>query len=191
MKTLLRFLQSIACIWLAVGFSSPAFGGVIINSYIFATSAGVSTSYANSGGSGNRTAGIPTITQSDASAPQATTANLYILKNGSIDNFTYMAPGVADGKWIKFDFGTAKVINEAKWYQSAATAQGTWKFEGSNDDSTYADVGSNFTLGGATTQTITAISGNTTAYRYYRLTKVSGSTSAGPWTQEIEFKISA
>jgi len=39
MKTLLRFLQSIACLWLAVGISAPLYGGIIINSYRFAAAA--------------------------------------------------------------------------------------------------------------------------------------------------------
>lgn len=151
----------------------------------------VSTSYANSGGSGNRIAGIPTITQSDLNSPVMSTANLSYLKSGVVDNVTYIVAGVADGKWIKFDFATAKTINEAKWYQNTAQTQGVWKFQGSNDDSTYSDIGSSFTFGGAAVQTITAISGNTSSYRYYRLIKVSGSTSSIPYAQEIEFKISA
>lgn len=43
MKTLSRLLQSIACLWLVVGFSSPAFGGVIINSYRFTSGGGGTT----------------------------------------------------------------------------------------------------------------------------------------------------
>jgi hypothetical protein len=31
--------------------------------------------------------------------------------------------------------------------------------------------------------------GNTTAYRYYRMLGVSGSTSNAPWLSEIEFRI--
>jgi len=160
----------------------------LVNPYLFA--APVSTSYANTGGSGDRRATIPTITQADTNSPVMSTANLPYLISGVADNVTYMVSGVADGKWVKFDFASGKVINEAKWYQSTGQSQGTWKFEGSNDDSTYADVGSSFTLGGSTVQTITAISGNNTSYRYYRLTKVSGSSSSVPYVQEIEFKIS-
>lgn len=40
MKTLSRLLQSIACLWLAVGMASPLHGGVLINSYRFATGGG-------------------------------------------------------------------------------------------------------------------------------------------------------
>lgn len=161
----------------------------LVNPYRFA--AVVSTSYANAGGSGNRTSSIPTLTQSGANAPLASTANLSYLINGSVDNANWLANGVADGQWLRFDFGTSKVIDEIKWYQSTSAAQGTWKFQGSSDGSTWSDVGSSFALGGATTQTVTAISGNTSSYRYYRIIKVSGSTSAAPYSQEIEFKISA
>lgn len=161
---------------------------VVINSYRFA--AAVSTSYANSGGSGNRTS-IITITQSGSNTPQSSTVNLGFLINGLIDNGNWMSNGVADGQWIRFDFGSAKVINEAKWYQNTSNTQGTWKFQGSADASTWSDVGSSFTLGGSTVQTITAINGNASSYRYYQLIKVSGSTSAVPYSQEIEFKISA
>lgn len=40
MKTLSHLFQSIACLWLAVGMASPLRGGMVINSYRFATSGG-------------------------------------------------------------------------------------------------------------------------------------------------------
>lgn len=70
---------------------------------------------------------------------------------------------------------------EAKWYQSAADTHGNWKWQGSNDNSSYNDIGSSFTLGSASVgQILTTLTGNQTAYRYYRLTKVSASTNEGP-----------
>lgn len=90
---------------------------------------------------------------------------------------------------LTFDVGTPKVINEVIFYQSTNAAHGTWKWQGSPDDSTYADVGSTFTLGGVLTQTITTVSGNTTRYRYYRLTQTAGQASSGPYLIEFEFKI--
>jgi hypothetical protein len=103
-----------------------------------------------------------------------------------------MSNGAADGQWIRFDFGSGKIINEFKFYQSSAVAQGTWKVQGSNDNSAWTDIGPTFTLGGGTDPAvITAISSNATSYRYYRIIKVSGSTNAGPYTREFEFKISA
>lgn len=179
-------LQITGLIWLSTSWS---FAGFVINPYRFA--AAISTSYANSGGSGNRTS-IITVAQSSFAAPSgATSGNLPYFVNGTLDSVNYLATGVADGQWISFDFGSAKVIDEAKWYQSTSASQGTWKFQGSADASTWSDVGSSFALGGATIQTITALSGNTTAYRHYRLIKVSGATSSVPYTREIEFKISS
>jgi len=160
----------------------------LVNPYRFA--AAVSTSYSNTGGSGNRTS-IITLTQSDSNAPHGQAGNLFFIVNGVVDNVLWISAGVADGKWVKYDFGSAKIINEAKFYQSGSQTQGNWKWQGSNDDSTYTDIGSSFGLGGTTVQTITAISSNTTAYRYYRLIKVSGSTNATPYSQEMQFKISA
>lgn len=55
--------------------------------------------------------------------------------------------------------------------------------------SVWTDIGSTFTLGGATTQTITTLSGNTTGYRAYQLTGVSGTANSGPYIHEFEFKI--
>lgn len=40
MKALSRFLQSIACLWLAVGFAMPLQGGIFINSYRFSSTGG-------------------------------------------------------------------------------------------------------------------------------------------------------
>jgi hypothetical protein len=151
----------------------------------------ISTSYSNPGGSGNRTSGIPTITQSGASNPMNAPVNFFQLKDGNkATSNIWMPNGCADGEWLKFDFSTAKVINEIKFYQSGAQTQGVWQWEGSNDNSTWTSIGSTFTLGGATTSTITALSANTTAFRYYRMKKISGSTNQSPYALEFEFKIS-
>jgi hypothetical protein len=45
MNTLSRLLQSIACLWLAVGMASPLHGGVIINSYRFGGGGGGADPY--------------------------------------------------------------------------------------------------------------------------------------------------
>lgn len=141
-------------------------------------------SYANPGGTGARSSLI-TIAQ--------TSANVFINPSLLIDGNTSGAGnylnGTPDGEWIRFDFATSKIIDEAKFYQSSAATHGTWKFQGSADASSWSDVGTSFTLGGTTTQTITELNGNTADYRYYRMIKVSGSTNNGPWTYEMEFQI--
>lgn len=156
----------------------------------------VSTSYANTGGSGNR-AGIVTCSSADPAF------NGYGTLNGHAGNFNRLVNGdytTNDGwfqalsldgtKYFTFDFGSSKVVNEIKFYQQNTAAQGTWKLQGSNDGSTFTDIGSSFALGGAATQTITAPSANTTAYRYLRFTGVSGSSSSGPYVYQFDFKIS-
>lgn len=141
-------------------------------------------SYDNNGGTGDRRT-IVTISSNVSS-----TGTLSNLLDGLFqDNFYWAVQSVTSSLYIKFDFGTAKLITEAKYYQNATNSQGVWQWQGSNNDSTWDDIGATFTLGGVATQTITELSGNTTSYRYYRLLGVSGKTSAAPWVREFEFKI--
>lgn len=141
----------------------------------------VSTSYANTGGTGDRT-GIITI-----SSNLTWTGTVSTIINGAFTNSLYWANNALSGiDVLAFDFGSAKVIDEFKWYQSDATTHGTWVFEGSSDGSSWTGLGSSFTLTNGTFP-IT----NTTAYRYYRLRGLSGTARNIPWLREIEFKISA
>ncbi len=143
-------------------------------------------SYSNSGGSGQRRYLI-LIKTTSVWGPGATSSPIHLI-DGSLANAIWFDTQVS-GQYSIFDFGQPRIIDEAKWYQDNSTSQGTWKFQGSNDDSTYTDIGSTFTLGGATTQTITTINGNTTPYRYYKLLQTAGSTSSSPYTKGIEFQI--
>lgn len=146
----------------------------------------MSTSYSNLGGTGVRTWITATATLAVSGSPS-------VLVNGIVDNNFFFSGSSAAGFTLRFDFGPGQsvVIDEAKWYQSNSTNEAVWQWQGSNDGTTWTNIGSSFTLGGATPfQTITALSGNTTGYRYYQLLGVSGTTSSSPWLQEIEFKIS-
>jgi hypothetical protein len=140
------------------------------------------TSYANPGGTGNRTATITvttTITLGGGTISQ--------LVDGSYAlNIWFTAQTL---RTITFDFGAgaSKYIDEFKWYQANAIGHGTWVFGGSNDDSSYIEFPETFTLGSAATQTVPVT--NTSAYRYYRLRQTSGATNSGPNIGEIEFKI--
>ena len=100
----------------------------------------------------------------------------------------WLGAGQTSGEFI-FGFKRRKVITELKWYQDIAASQGTWQLAGSNDNSTYTNIGSTFALGGTATTTVTAPSANTTAYRFYRLKLTSGTTSSSSYLREIEFKI--
>lgn len=149
----------------------------------------VATSYANAGGSGDRSASI-TVTSTGFSSGINSNFVDGAISAGSGDGRDTAGAATASVS-ITFDLGSAKVIDESKFYQSAANTHGTFKWRGSNDNSTYTDIGSSFTLGGATTNTLTSLNGNQTAYRYYKLEGVSGTTSGSPWWEEFEFKISA
>lgn len=151
-----------------------------------------SPSYSNTGGSGDRTS---IITVSNPGGYFSGSGGLNTFINGiNPENALWFATSynLSDNHIvIMFDFGSgaSKVIDEAKWYQSTTTAHGIWKWQGSNNNSDWTDIGSTFTLGGATTQTQTELSGNTTGYRYYRLYAVSGFCSDTPYLYELEFKI--
>lgn len=148
-------------------------------------------SYWNSGGIGDRTSSI-TVT---------TTATL---GGGNIDNLVDGGYGSnsTDGCWfnssqtlreVKFDFGSGvtKIINGFRWSQGTTGHHDTWVLEGSNDDSTYTGIGSSFLLGSASALVAFYEFTNSTAYRYYKLRQISGTTNSGPWLREIEFRIAA
>lgn len=157
----------------------------------------MATSYSNVGGSGDRTSIIAvTLTAGLQNAtsvgPTSALVNGGFAQNDT-DSIYFTNAVAAAGLVIKFDFGAGagltKLIDEAKWYQSTSASHGAWKWQGSNNDSSYTDIGVSFTLGGSTTQTQTQLNGNVTPYRYYQLLGVSGSASSAPWLEEIEFKI--
>jgi len=106
--------------------------------------------------------------------------------------------GVTDRNII-FDLGSAKVVTDAKWYQSTNNGNGTWKWQADSSDSfpSAVDVGSSFTLQATTgsdpyTQTWTSeLGSNVTAYRYWRLRGITGNFTAATdqWIHEVEFKV--
>lgn len=149
----------------------------------------MSTSYANPGGTGDRTASIT------VSTTLGTTGTLNHLVNGNLTETDFFYNGEAvSGKVLKFDFGVGvrKIIDTFRWKQSTNNAQGNWQWFGSNDDSSYVALGAAFdltsTVGGVIKE-FTEPAGNTTGYRYYKMVGQSGNTSSSPWVQEIEFKI--
>ncbi len=140
-------------------------------------------SYANPGGTGDRTVMI-TVT---GDIPHG--GAFSSLVNGAGTDLWCYDP--VAGKYIRFDFGAGvkKRITEAKWYQDNANTHGTWKWQGSQDASAWTDIGVGFTLGGSMTQTLTELSGNAGGYRYYQLLGVSGTANIATYMSEIEFKL--
>lgn len=141
------------------------------------------TDYAQSISTGNRAASI-TVTSSGITAGAGSPSALV---DGSQSNTYWWQNGTGNGtQWIKFDFGSGNdwIINEFRWYQDVIASHGTWRLEGSNDDSSWTQIGSDFTLAAGMIKP----GANTTAYRYYRLRHMSGSRVTTPFNREIEFK---
>ncbi len=92
---------------------------------------------------------------------------------------------------IVFDLGSgnSKIYTGAKMIQhSHSSSGGVWVWEGSNDNSSYTTLSSNFTWGlNASTETVNTWSNNT-AYRYIRIKGVSGQTNTGPWQLDMQFQ---
>lgn len=142
----------------------------------------MATAYANAGGLGDRTASI-TVTAVHMVNPSR-------LVNGDYSNGELEMGGAWTDEIITFQFSSWKLIDAFIWEQQNATGQGNWDLEGSHDGSSWTPIFTNFPLVNGSSRTETTFT-NTTAYRYYRLKQVSGSTSNSPWIHEIEFKIDA
>ena len=144
----------------------------------------MTTSYSNPGGSGDRRS-IITITETLGIYGTITSTI-----NGVMDYAWWAYHNVA-GTEIKFDFGVgaSKVIDEATWYETGAASSGIWQWQGGNDDVNWTDIGAQFTLNPSAPFVMTTLNGNTTGWRYYRMLGISGSFNAGPYVQEITFKI--
>lgn len=144
-------------------------------------------SYANAGGTGDRTASITVTT--DAALGGGTVNNAVDGVSAASDSDGFWFSAGQSGKYLKFDFGSANVINEIEWIQQNTSDQHTWQVAGSNDDSSYTNIGSPQQIGGWYSASICKVGvPNTIAYRYYKLTN-SGGMSSNPYIQEIEFSI--
>ncbi|MEI7474684.1 MAG: hypothetical protein WCK67_07880 [bacterium] len=153
------------------GSTAPAFSG------------SSSPSYTNPYGSGDRRGSI--VFTTDVTAYTGAMSNL--IDGSQADSLTIN--NALTSRYMKFQFPTAQVITEAKWYQSGNDNHGTWQWQGSNDNSNWTNIGATFTLGGGvTTQVQTTLSGNTNGYTYYRLLQTGGQTSSLYYAREIEFK---
>jgi hypothetical protein len=111
--------------------------------------------------------------------------------NGVIvgDNSLWLYPEDITGKYLRFQFPEAIIVDHIKWYQTddgSHTTHGTWKIQGSCDGSSWDDVGDSFTLGVSDAQEID-ISANTIAYTYYQIIGVSGTAYPNHWILEAEF----
>jgi hypothetical protein len=146
-----------------------------------------STAYANSLGTGNRTASI-TVT-ADNGTFDANTGYDGLVDGATPVSGRYVPSGTAfQGKKITFDFGSgaSKVIDEIKLSVGSAADQATWQVSGSNNGTDFTNIGSAKTFPRIASTFLSFF--NLTGYRYYRLTGSSGTVSQDYW-KEVEFRI--
>lgn len=141
----------------------------------------VTYSYLNPDGSGNR---FTTVSYEGNDSWAG--GGPYVALDGTFSNAGWLNSGQTG--YIAWDFHRARVIKEITWTQSGASSQGTYTVDGSNDFSSWTTIVSGVGLGG-TNPTVVSMSSNTTGYRFYRFNRTAGSTTNGPYVQEVEFKI--
>ena len=140
-----------------------------------------------------------------------TNANIYNYSGSLADGLANIVDGVTNsnssshafvfgtgtqtssGKYLRFQFTSPQTVTEVKWHQANSTnTHGTFIWQGSNDvggATGYVNIGATFTLGGIDgIQTITTLSGNSTAYTYYQMLGSAGSINDYPYIREIEFQ---
>ncbi len=154
-----------------------------------------STSYANSGGTGDRTGSV-TVTTS-FTWDDGISSNLVDGATGNSNADAVDEPGagstaITDGGYIQFDFGSGKYIDEVKVIHGSSTTHGVWKFRGSNDGSSFTDLATSLDWNtGGTSQTFTIPAYGQT-YRYFRWEKQgTGTNWPNTWLKEFEFKIAS
>jgi len=155
----------------------------------------VSPSYDNTGGQGDRRSIIAVTASGLDGDPELLVNGIYFNPlNGT-------GTGGAAGKFLRFEFAVAVLITEISMDMGATAGEGVWKYQGSQDGSTWVDLTTTFTLktptgtgsgGGAnhaarTNQLVTAIT-NPYAWKNYRLLGVSGTCNQS-YLNQVEFKI--
>lgn len=117
------------------------------------------------------------------------------LIGGAFNGRFWFNGATLDGsQFVTIDFTNATLVTEFKWFMDTASAQGTWQWNGSQDDVSYTPIGASYTLGGAaavdgvSTNIITTVSGNTTKYRYYKNIGLSGSINSSPYQIGVYYK---
>lgn len=150
---------------------------------LLGTSYVIPARYDSAIGEGNRTS-IIAVSATNISTGGGTLSGLI---DGSKANNYWWSSAAGNGTgFLKFDFGVGAswIVDEFIWEQSTSDAHGTWRLEGSNDNSNWTQIGIDFTL-------VPGINrpGNpsSAAYRYVRLRHMSGNRSGSPWLWEIRF----
>ena len=113
---------------------------------------------------------------------------------GSSDAWDWSTTSIDSSSYLRFQFTTGFVCTGVKWVHgnSGSTGLGTWQFQGSNNGSSWTNIGSTWVSAGPTSRVeeeITTMSANTTSYTYYQWASTTTVGSNGnPWHEEMYFK---
>jgi len=158
----------------------------------YGNSAISTASYANAGGSGDRTASIALTSTGSWGNPLSQAVDgvsSYLTNNGPSPATNASVSGLA----LTFDFGAgaSKTITEVTLYQANGNAQGgIWQWQGSNNGSSWTNIGSPVDMSVNNQIWTISLAGNASGYRYYRYQGVSGTTGASSTNmEEFNFKI--
>jgi hypothetical protein len=113
--------------------------------------------------------------------------------NGMLDSVaTFTAGAITAADNVTFNFKRKRVLKGYKVIMSGNGTHGVFQPRGSNDGSTFTNIGGTITLGSAGSNvTEYSLSGNTTSYQYFQLLGVSGTSAVTPKIAEVEFKFAA
>ena len=145
-------------------------------------------SYMNKYGSGIRTSDVTVTTDAPITGAAITTlVDGDYLGNLAKPRFAADATG---NRQITFQFPAAVRITEAKFFMNSPSAQGTWKWQGSNTGSSWSDISSTWTLtGDFDGEVMGDLSANANAYTHYRMQQAAGSLTATPVLRQVDFKL--
>lgn len=143
----------------------------------------------NADGQGDRSSRITVTTDLTL-----TTGTIPLLVDGTTGTNQIVLTASQTLKQITFQFSEAKIVTAGLLIQSQANGggfnHGTWKWQGSNNGSSWTDLTSTFLLDGSTTGFAQGdLSANATAYLYYRLQQTAGVTRNDNALREMEFKL--
>lgn len=154
-----------------------------------------STSYANAGGSGNRSGSIAVTSAGTWSVAPST---------GLVDGSTSVAGQAvhgasvaASGQSMVFDLGASNVVQEVRYYAGTGTAGTNWgqyKWQiAANIGGPYTDISAAFAwMSGSSSWIVMGdCSANSTAGRYLKIQGISGTSTNNSGICEFEFKLSS
>jgi hypothetical protein len=121
----------------------------------------------------------------DRSAGATGDANHWV--RAELNNTWYWNNG-GSGQSVTLTFPEAVRIDGFKFVQDVVASQGTWQVAGSNDGTTWTNLGAPIAWG-TSVVTLSTFDNLGGFYTRYRLTQVTGTTASAAWQQNIQFRL--